>query len=408
MAALDNDSDSELELEEKQFTIGAHTFQVHVVGELPLETLFALESKRDEISGQRAWPGSLLLAAEVAARPALVEDRAVVELGAGAGLCAMVAARCGARTTAATDGDDRCLDLLRRNVAANGLDGGRRFKMLLGPRRAARRRPRPVLAGDVLYKRALVEPFLDALEAALAPGGRALLCHLPRAGVSHEVVEAALRAREGRRRAPRWPPSARRHLPSSATTAPPTTRRRRASTSFACRRRTTTRTRVEVVFAVRVSNLANRVDLSAVQNLFRGCGVALVCRSGPREAVVCLNDESRRRAGAAARRVGGSGDGDLRPVTRMNAAGGGNPSARCRYASVRRLVRLLLLRLGDRALRLGAHRRDLGRVDPGELDDDRGNIVRGRLGEGLSYNPPRTFFGLAEVLDGQRDDGVII
>ena len=92
MAALDDDSDSELELEEKQFTIGAHTFQVHVVGELPLETLFALESKRDEISGQRAWPGSLLLAAEISARPALVADRAVVELGAGAGLCAMVAA----------------------------------------------------------------------------------------------------------------------------------------------------------------------------------------------------------------------------------------------------------------------------------------------------------------------------
>ena len=191
MAALDNDSDSELELEEKQFTIGAHTFQVHVVGELPLETLFALESKRDEISGQRAWPGSLLLAAEISARPALVQDRAVVELGAGAGLCAMVAARCGARTTAATDGDDRCLDLLRRNVAANGLDGTVAVSKCFWGRDAP-----PVgdlvLAGDVLYKRSLVEPFLDALEAALAPGGRALLCHLPRAGVSHEVVEACL------------------------------------------------------------------------------------------------------------------------------------------------------------------------------------------------------------------------
>ena len=195
MAALDNDSDSELELEEKQFTIGAHTFQVNVVGELPLETLFALESKRDEISGQRAWPGSLLLAAEISARPALVQDRAVVELGAGAGLCAMVAARCGARMTAATDGDDRCLDLLTRNVAANGLDTTVAVSKCFWGRDAP-----PVgdlvLAGDVLYKRALVEPFLDALEAALAPGGRALLCHLPRAGVSHEVVEAALRARE--------------------------------------------------------------------------------------------------------------------------------------------------------------------------------------------------------------------
>ena len=150
MAALDNDSDSELELEEKQFTIGAHTFQVHVVGELPLETLFALESKRDEISGQRAWPGSLLLAAEISARPALVEDRAVVELGAGAGLCAMVAARCGARSTTATDGDDRCLDLLRRNVAANGLDG------VVSVAKCFWGRDAPpvgdvVLAGDVLY-----------------------------------------------------------------------------------------------------------------------------------------------------------------------------------------------------------------------------------------------------------------
>ena len=290
MAALDNDSDSELELEEKQFTIGAHTFQVHVVGELPLETLFALESKRDEISGQRAWPGSLLLAAEISARPALVQDRAVVELGAGAGLCAMVAARCGARTTAATDGDDRCLDLLRRNIAANGLDSTVAVSKCFWGRDAP-----PVgdlvLAGDVLYKRALVEPFLDALEAALAPGGRALLCHLPRAGVSHEVVEAALRARE----AAGGPALAAVRAPAPAEFGDDCTADDAAAArvyelclpaadddSDARRSR----------FAVRVSNLANRVDLSAVQNLFRGCGVALVYRSGPREAVVCLNDEA--------------------------------------------------------------------------------------------------------------------
>ena len=243
MAALDNDSDSELELEEKQFTIGAHTFQVHVVGELPLETLFALESKRDEISGQRAWPGSLLLAAEVAARPALVEDRAVVELGAGAGLCAMVAARCGARRTAATDGDDRCLDLLRRNVAANGLDSTVAVSKCFWGRDAP-----PVgdlvLAGDVLYKRALVEPFLDALEAALAPGGRALLCHLPRAGVSHEVARRRC-ARAGRG-GPRWPPSAR---PLCEFGDDCTADDAAAARVYepAGRRRTTTRTRGEVV-----------------------------------------------------------------------------------------------------------------------------------------------------------------
>ena len=308
MAALDNDSDSELELEEKQFTIGAHTFQVHVVGELPLETLFALESKRDEISGQRAWPGSLLLAAEVAARPALVEDRAVVELGAGAGLCAMVAARCGARTTAATDGDDRCLDLLRRNVAGNGLEG------VVSVAKCFWGRDAPpvgnlVLAGDVLYKRALVEPFLDALEAALAPGGRALLCHLPRAGVSHEVVEAALRARGRRRaRAGRRPRARRRRVRRRlhrrrrgggarlrALPAGGRRRRGRAAKSFR---------------GPRVESRESRRSLGGpepVPRLRRSPCVSL----RPARGRSVPERRGRRRAGAAARRVGGSRDGDF-------------------------------------------------------------------------------------------------
>ena len=43
---------------------------------------------------------------------------------------------------------------------------------------------------------------------------------------------------------------------------------------------------------------------------------------------------------------------------------------------VQRLVGLLLPRLGDRAPRPGAHFINLGRVDPGELDDDGGDVVR--------------------------------
>ena len=31
-----------------------------------------------------------------------------------------------------------------------------------------------------------------------------------------------------------------------------------------------------------------------------------------------------------------------------------------------------------------------------------------RLREGLAHDPPRALFGLAEVLDGESDDGVII
>ena len=179
MAALDNDSDSELELEEKQFTIGAHTFQVHVVGELPLETLFALESKRDEISGQRAWPGSLLLAAEVAARPSIVADRAVVELGAGAGLCAMVAARRGARRTAAPAGVDRCRDLLRRHGAANGLDG---VVSVAGVSGAATRRPSATSSWRAASLQAVPRRALPRRPRGGARAGRARAAVPPAAG----------------------------------------------------------------------------------------------------------------------------------------------------------------------------------------------------------------------------------
>lgn len=49
-----------------------------------------------------------------------------------------------------------------------------------------------LLAGDVLYKLSVVAPFLQTVEERMAPDGYLLLCHLPRAGVSHEVVQEAL------------------------------------------------------------------------------------------------------------------------------------------------------------------------------------------------------------------------
>lgn len=48
-----------------------------------------------------------------------------------------------------------------------------------------------ILAGDVLYKQTLLEPFLGTVEEMLAPNGRLLLCHVPRAGVTYDIVEDA-------------------------------------------------------------------------------------------------------------------------------------------------------------------------------------------------------------------------
>ena len=48
-----------------------------------------------------------------------------------------------------------------------------------------------ILAGDVLYKHCLLAPFLGTVREMLAPGGRMLLCHVPRAGVTYEIVQEA-------------------------------------------------------------------------------------------------------------------------------------------------------------------------------------------------------------------------
>lgn len=48
-----------------------------------------------------------------------------------------------------------------------------------------------LLAGDVLYKHSLLEPFLRTVGDMLAPDGRVFLCHVPRAGVTYDTVEEA-------------------------------------------------------------------------------------------------------------------------------------------------------------------------------------------------------------------------
>lgn len=50
-----------------------------------------------------------------------------------------------------------------------------------------------VLAGDVLYKHSLIAPFLVTVDEMMAPDGCMLLCHVPRAGVTYEMVEEFLR-----------------------------------------------------------------------------------------------------------------------------------------------------------------------------------------------------------------------
>ena len=193
-----------------------------------------------------------------------------------------------------------------------------------------------MISTQVLYKRALVEPFLDALEAALAPGGRALLCHLPRAGVSHEVVEAALRAREAAGgpalAAVRAPVSAEFGDDCNADDAaaarvyelclPAADDDADARRSGAARKSNVRCPTLSTQVAFRGPRVKSRESRrskrgpDSVPWLRRRAGVSLRPARGRRLS----ERRGRRRAGAAARRVGGSRDGD---ISDSHTSGGG-------------------------------------------------------------------------------------
>ena len=138
------------------------------------------------------WPAGRALAA---ALPPVAGLR-VVELGAGLGLPALVAAASGADVTA-TDWAAEAVDLLARNAARNSLALA---AMVRDWREPWSQRFDLVLAADVLYEHRNVQPLLERLQelapaALLALAGRpyeqAFLARWP--GTIDEVAERVVR-----------------------------------------------------------------------------------------------------------------------------------------------------------------------------------------------------------------------
>lgn len=125
------------------------------------------------------WPSGIGLAAYLLAKPELVADQPVLELGSGVGITAAIAMSLGARLVA-TDYAPESLILTR--ITCQLLTG------LQPETRAANWRSRDadllqadgsrwpaVLAADVLYEERDVEPVLDVFDRILLPGGCVLL-----------------------------------------------------------------------------------------------------------------------------------------------------------------------------------------------------------------------------------------
>lgn len=196
-----SDSEDEVEYELEDFVLGPYKLSVTTVAYLPITKLLANQSKNVEISGQKLWCGSLCLINHFLSNASSTHNALCIELGAGTGVVSMILKKLGARTCIATDHDQISLDHMKDDFKLNDVDvkverldwynpnidsissaGSMSFNNV------------HFVAGDVLYKHALLEPFFATICLLFKSfsGATLTLCHVPRAGVDHEtVVQAA-------------------------------------------------------------------------------------------------------------------------------------------------------------------------------------------------------------------------
>ncbi|RLN49352.1 hypothetical protein BBJ28_00005416, partial [Nothophytophthora sp. Chile5] len=201
-----------VEYETKRVAVGDLEVQVFQMEELPVAaSLFMLaemDANAAEISGTRLWTGSHFLSRYLWRHPELVRGKRVLELGAGTGICSIVAFKLGAARCLATDGDAEVVELLAKNVEVNGAvdvvtarslfwGDEASTETLLAEIPDAFAATDVVLAGDVLYKRELLPLLFATVTRVLASSdsNRAfVLCHVPRADVTHDVVQQQIEA----------------------------------------------------------------------------------------------------------------------------------------------------------------------------------------------------------------------
>lgn len=209
----ESDSDQEeVEYEPETFTFADVTITLTTIAYLPITVLMTNRTKDVEISGQKLWCGSLVLIRHLLQQNEdIFRGALTIELGAGTGVVSMISKRLGATRAIATDHDQRSLDHMQADSARNGIEIDVERLDWYSPDLSSLHKyttpPSPsfhslyLLAGDVLYKEALLEPFFMTVDrlftwwegtfsSATAKGVKLWLCHVPRAGVTHDLVES--------------------------------------------------------------------------------------------------------------------------------------------------------------------------------------------------------------------------
>jgi predicted nicotinamide N-methyase len=138
-----------------------------------------------------AWVGGLAISRYLVEHPEEVEGRTVLDLATGSGLCAIVAARCGAASVHGTDIDPFAEAAVAVNARANGAHIGFSGRDLLDQ---APPDYDVILAGDVCYEETMAGRMMDWLRAAARRGARVLIgdpgrTYLPRDLEPHATYE---------------------------------------------------------------------------------------------------------------------------------------------------------------------------------------------------------------------------
>lgn len=125
----------------------------------------------------KIWPASFILGRYL--RKIAAADKSLLELGAGVGICSLIAARYGFSQITLSDSEEMALDFARANIVRNGLaDRVRACRLDLRQMQNAKISPSydVIAASELLYLDDLHRPILKLLERRLSRDGQAYFC----------------------------------------------------------------------------------------------------------------------------------------------------------------------------------------------------------------------------------------
>lgn len=125
----------------------------------------------------KIWPSSIILGRYL--RKISADGKSLLELGAGAGVCSLIASRYGFSSIVLSDSEEMALDFARVNILRNGLsDKVQACHLDLKRMQDAKISPSYdiIAASELLYLDDLHRPILRLLEQRLSRNGQALFC----------------------------------------------------------------------------------------------------------------------------------------------------------------------------------------------------------------------------------------